>query len=107
MSRTAPVNSAPIALWASAFVIAALVLLQAGRLPGNAAYADQASSSRDYTLLTTRSGLGGETDPDELLYIVDDRDQVMLVYQVEDARTGRVQLRDARKLDQLFGTARR
>ena len=41
-------NPSATALWASAFVIAALVILQAGRLPENAAYAEMASKFLDH-----------------------------------------------------------
>ena len=40
------------ALWASAFVIAALAIVQAGQLPGNSAHAETTSEFGDYTLLT-------------------------------------------------------
>lgn len=97
----------PAALWASAFVIAALVILQAGRLPQNAAYGEMATNRDAYCVLTTNSGLGGDVDPDELLYVIDTREQILMVYQIEDARAGRIWLRDGGSLVNLFNTARR
>ena len=94
------------ALWASAFVIAAIIIVQAGRLPGNAAYADMAAERGSYTLVTTNSGKGGETDPDELLFVIDSREQTLMVYEVEDARKNIITLRDGGSIDSLFSRAR-
>ncbi len=100
-------NASSAALWASAFVIGALTIVQAGRLSGSAAHAEMVSTRGGYTLLTTNSGLGGEADPHELLYVIDNRDQVILVYEIEDAREGRLVLRDGGSLRSLFRAARR
>jgi hypothetical protein len=97
----------PAALWASAFVIAALTIVQAGRLPQNAAFGEMATNRGDYSLLTTDSGLGGDVQPNELLYVIDSRAEVLLVYEIEDARSGRVVLRDGGSLSGLFRAARR
>ena len=94
------------ALWASAFVIAALVVVQAGKLPGNVAHAEMAAAQDGYTLLTTNSGHGGDEDPNELLYVLDNVDEVLLVYEIEDSRTGQIFLRDGGSLVNLFGSAR-
>jgi hypothetical protein len=45
MRATEQINPSAAVLWASAFVIAALVIVQAGRLPGPAARAEMSSSS--------------------------------------------------------------
>ena len=100
-------NASSAALWASAFVIGALTIVQAGRLPGPAAHAEMAATRSSYTLLTTDSGLGGDTDPDELLYVIDNHDQVILVYEVEDAHEGRMVLRAGGSLINMFRNARR
>ena len=100
-------NTSSAALWASAFVIGALTIVQAGRLPGPAAHAEMVSGRSDYTLLTTDSGTGGDSNPDELLYVIDNRDQVILVYEIEDAREKRMILRDGGSLQNLFRAARR
>ena len=93
------------ALWASAFVIGALVIIQAGRLPGNPAHAEMSADKGDFVLLTAPSGRGGDQDPDELLYVIDNRNQAMLAYETEHNR-GRVELRDGGSLVNIFRQAR-
>ena len=93
-------------LWASAFVIAALMIVQAGRLPGPSAYAETATNRGDYALLTGRSGLGRDEKPRELLYVIDNRDRVLLVYEIENIERGII-ARDGGSLDNLFRGARR
>ena len=100
-------NASSAALWASAFVIGALTIVAAGRLPGRAAHAEMVSGHSGYTLLTTDSGLGGDSNPNELLYVIDNRDQVILVYEVEDAHEGRIVLRAGGSLINMFRNARR
>ncbi len=107
MNNTQKINGSAAVLWASAFVITALVIIQAGKLPGQAAFADMASTRGDYSVMTTNSGRGGETDPDELVYVIDNRDQVLLVYEVEDAKRGGITLRDGWNLAATFNQARK
>ena len=53
------------------------------------------SQSGGYTLLTTNAGRGLESGiPFELLYVLDDRDETILVYEIENARNNRITLRD-------------
>lgn len=106
MNNTQKINGSVAVLWASAFVIAALVIIQAGKLPGQAAFAEMASSRGDYSVMTTNSGRGGDTDPDELVYVIDNRDQVLLVYEVEDAKRGGIVFRDGWNLNATFNQAR-
>ena len=94
MSRTQHINVSSTVLWASAFVILALVIIQAGKLPANTAHAEMATKGSAYSLVTAPSGLGSNDDPYELLYVLDNRDQVLLVYQIEDAPSGQIFLRD-------------
>ena len=103
----ARLNPAAAILWASAFLLLALVIMQAGRLAGPEAHAGMATSRQMYTAITSASGLGESSDPDELLFLVDSRDEVLLVYEVEDPRQGAIRLRDGGSLAQLFATARR
>jgi hypothetical protein len=105
MTRTT-INPAGAALWASAFVLAALIIVQAGRYPGQAAQAEMATTRGSYTLMTTDSGRGGDENPNELLYIIDSRDQILLCYEIEDARQKAMFLRDGASLDYLFRLAR-
>ncbi len=106
MSRPHDRNLPVASLWASAFVIGALAIVQAGRLPGPAAHAEMATGSGDYTLLTTDSGLGPDEDPYELLYLIDNRAEVLMVYEIENAQRKQVFLRDGGSLDNLFRRAR-
>jgi len=93
-----------VPLWASAFVILALVVVQAGRLPS--AHGETVASAGDYTLLTARSGKGPETRPYEVLFVIDNREQVLIVYDLEDAQRGTMTVRDGGPLEALFRNAR-
>lgn len=101
-------SAAAAVLWASAFVIAAMVIVQAGKLPslGSAAHAEMAIGAGNYTLLTTDSGRGGGSSTHELLYVIDSREQVLLVYEVEDARRNLLFLRDGWSIASQFQAAR-
>lgn len=107
MRASGQISPSAAVLWASAFVIAALTIVQAGRLPGPSARAEVASSRGDYSLLTGRSGRGRDERPNELLYVIDNRDQVLLVYDVEEAQRGVVNAVDGGPLGNLFRGARR
>ncbi len=108
MSRPHPqrINTSAAVLWASAFVIAALVIVQAGRLPGRPAYGEMVSTRADYTILTARSGRGRDEEPDEILFVIDNRDGVLMVYEMPDARRGKIFARDGGRLENLFQSAR-
>jgi hypothetical protein len=93
-------------LWASAFLLVAIIIMQAGKLPGGAAYAEMAVSNGDYSALTTSTGLGGDADPYQVLYIIDNRDEVLMAYEIEDSRTGRIELRGGGSLSNLYRRAR-
>ena len=95
------------ALWASAFVIGAMIITQAGRLPGSAAHGETVDNQGDYTILTAQTGLGQEVDPREALFVIDNRDQVLLVYEVEDAQRQTMFLRARESLPNLLAVARR
>ncbi|HVP73547.1 MAG TPA: hypothetical protein VMS30_07405 [Phycisphaerales bacterium] len=101
------VNFAAAALWASAFVILALIIIQAGRLPGTSANAAVQADRGSYTIMTADSGKGGDTEPDEILCVLDSREQILMVYEIEDARRGGMMLRDGYALSDLFLKARR
>ena len=94
-------------LWASAFVVAAMVITQAGHLPVNPAYADMSQSGGSYTLVTDNSGRGPDADPYELLYVIDSRDQVLLVYEIEDVQQKQITFRGGASLETWFTNARR
>jgi hypothetical protein len=103
---THPRNTSATALWASAFVIAALVIVQAGRHPGNTAYAEMESSVGDYSILTAKTGKGPETRPYEALFVIDNREQVLIVYDLDDAQRGNMIVRGGGSLVNLFRNAR-
>jgi len=84
------------ALWASAFVILALVIVQADR--SGVALGEMTTSSGGYTVLTTDGG------SDEPLMVIDQRRELLLIYQVENQT--RVLLRQRVELPQLFTDAR-
>ena len=106
MPKSPRINPAAAVLWASAFMLAALVIVQAGRLPGSSAYADQAVQSGGFTLLTTSSGRGKDADPYELLYVLDSRDEIVLVYHIPDARQKQINLLGGASLPFWFQNAR-
>ena len=101
MNRSQPVSPSVAVLWASAFVIAALTIIQAGRLSGSTAYAGNASVLNDVALVTARSGIGPDAKPYELLYVIDSHAEVLLVYDVQNIQQGIV-LRDGGSLMNLF-----
>ena len=94
-------------LYASAFILAALVIITAGRLPENSAHANMAAvGTGGYTLLTAPTGLGTLEQPFELLYVIDNQSQMLFVYAVENAADRRVTLRTGASLPTLFRNGR-
>jgi len=78
MSTSANQNiatSARASLWASAFVLCALILTQAGQMTGNAAKAEMAVDGGEYGLVTTQGGNA------ELLYVLEKRTGRIFVYE--------------------------
>jgi hypothetical protein len=74
---TRRLNHSAISLWASALVILALVIVQAGRMdPGGMAFADVADHG-DMTMLNAEAG-GGE----DVVVILDRRAERIYVYQL-------------------------
>ncbi len=95
-SRTSPV------LWASAFVLAALVILQAGQLPANPAFAGVVSNGQHMRLLSADNGRGADAQPDEVVYLIDNRTETLLLYELEG---GKIVLRDGVSLPTAFQRA--
>ncbi len=91
-------------LWASAFVIAALAIVQAGHIPS--AQAETVTVMGDYVALTARSGKGPDERPYEVLFVLDNREQVLMVYDLEDAQRGTMTVRGGGSLVNLFRNAR-
>lgn len=111
MHRTTQNNEKPrldtgaAALWASAFVIGAMIVSQASRLgAGNPAYAGNVSEVGDLTVLTAAAG-----DNEDVLAVLDRRDEILYIYGVEQARD--LVLYQIHRVDELFqeakGVARR
>jgi len=89
-------------LFASAMLIGAMVLFRAGDMPINPAYANTVASSDGITILTGSTGRGKDADPHMLLYVLDNRTETLLVYEIEDARRREILLRNATPLPGLF-----
>jgi hypothetical protein len=105
--RIAGISPAAAVLWGSAMILAALVIMQAGRLPINAAYAETAMTGGNFSLLTVSTGQGQASMPNQVLYVIDSRDQVLLVYEIENLQQNRIILRDGAGLDTMFRNAAR
>jgi len=97
--RSIRLDTGAAALWASAFVIMGMIITAAARLGvENQALAD-VSEVADLTILTTRSA-----DNEDVLSILDRREERIYVYGVEQGRT--VALYQVQDLKELFIQAR-
>ena len=95
------VDPARTVLTAAAFILGALVIMQAGRLPGQPAYGEAAVFGNAYTILTADSGRGGDEQPDEIIVVIDNRAEVIMSYEVEGQQGGII-ARDGGSLPFLF-----
>jgi hypothetical protein len=68
--------SSGAALWASAIVLGALIIVQAGRLTGAEARADLVSGTSGVTALTV------ESSSEDILMVVDNRSERLMTYKV-------------------------
>jgi hypothetical protein len=103
--RDTPIASA--ILLASAFLIAALTIVQAGRLQANKAFAgDAVTGLEGYTLLTASSGFGKDTRPYEFCYVIDNHDEMLFIFEIPQANDKRVILKSGTSLPGLFAAAR-
>lgn len=97
-------------LWASAFIISALLIMQAGQLAPNPAYAGMATSTdAGFTLVTSSDGQGPTDAPYDLLYIIDNSDEVLYIYTIPNAThtaSSRLELLGGGHLPTLFKAAR-
>jgi hypothetical protein len=102
-------RSSPV-LWASAFIILAMAITQAGRLAPNPAYAgDAVTTGSGLSLLTASSGTGPKEAPYDLLYVIDSQDELLYIYWVENANspsTSKLSLVNGSYLPSLFQAAR-
>ncbi|MCA9310314.1 MAG: hypothetical protein KDA21_03860 [Phycisphaerales bacterium] len=92
-------NGAAAALWASAFVIMALIIIQAGQVGTgpNAAWAETISDVGDYEIMTVPVG-----NLEEVLVVLDSRDETIYTY-ATSARA--VELQDFRNVREMFELA--
>lgn len=99
-------NSAAV-LWASAIIVAALILVTAGRLPENPAYAGMATTGNGgFSMVTAPSGFGPADKPYEVLYVVDNATQMLYVYAVDASTDRRIVYRSGASLPSLFRSGR-
>ena len=85
-------------LWVSAGVLAALIVVQGAGLLDRTARAEMVADKGGYVMMTTE---GGST---EVMLLIDERNETLLVYDVENQR--RVVLEDRQALPDLFNRAR-
>jgi len=109
-ARRQGITVASAALWASAFLLAALTIIQAGRLPFNAAYGAGAANQggQGTSVITLNTGLGPDSKPYEALWVLDGRGEMLFVYYIENANSGEkaLLLRQAIPVPELFRVAR-
>ncbi|MHC4810160.1 MAG: hypothetical protein ACYTEV_07315 [Planctomycetota bacterium] len=103
-------------LWASACVLAAFVVIQAGRPVSDAASADasaaaalaaQSGAVDGFSIVAGRSGRGDDADPTKIVWVIDSTAGAVMVYEVEDARRNAITFREGSSLPLLFESARR
>lgn len=105
-SQTETPRRGTLPLIASALVIAALILFQAGRtgdsspVAPSAALAEMAAVSGGYAAMTTQ----GQSSSEELLYVLDQRAERLMVYRVENQRD--IVLQRSEDLARVFSQAR-
>ncbi|HAQ66447.1 MAG TPA: hypothetical protein DCR70_01565 [Phycisphaerales bacterium] len=107
--RARQMNMPAALLWASAFLLAALTIIQAARLPLNAAYAGAANQGgQGMSVVTQNTGLGPAERPYEALWVLDGRGEMLFIYYMENANAGEkaLLLRQAIPVPDLFRTAR-
>lgn len=100
--RIARIDTASAALWASAFLLTAMIIVQAGRLAwplGSPAKADLVSRVGDYTALTFNSG------NDDVLAVLDGRGEQLYAYRIQ--AQNRLELLRAYNVRDLFDIGRR
>jgi len=88
------------ALWASAFVLAGLVLTQAATLPvASSQISGTVSSVEDITVLTANTGAG-----EDVVLVLDDRTDDLFVYGVKNRNA--IELIQSYNIGRLFSDAR-
>lgn len=85
-------------LWMSAGILAALIIVQGGALIESPAIAEMATTNGSYSIMTTDGG------NDEVLVLVDSRQESLMVYRVVNGHDFRMLERE--ELSSLFTRAR-
>lgn len=99
VTRLSASASSTAVLWASAFVILAMILLRAGDLRGSMAQGEMvADSGSDYIVMTVDGG------SDDVLLVLDQRNEELFIYGVKTQQS--VELYQRFKLSRLFRDAR-
>jgi hypothetical protein len=100
--RRALAAHGPAALWASAFVLAGLVLTQAATLPiaSSQSVSGTVSSVEDLTILTASTGAG-----EDVVLVLDDVSDSLFVYGVKNRAA--IELVQSYDIGRLFTDARR
>lgn len=95
-------------LWASAFVLAGLLVMSAGRITPPAGAGNPAAvAAGGMQVLTLNNGDGSSTQYNESVYVLDNHSETLFVYTVENATDKRgLILRTAEPLQQIFRNAR-
>lgn len=93
-------------LAATAFLLGALVVIKAGDLPANEAYAGTAAGGGGISIATASNGVGKDTRPNEQLYVVDNRSEVLFIYEIEDVANRRIVPREIVSLPEFFRRGR-
>lgn len=93
------IDAAPAALWASAFLLAALVVMQAGRVGNSAAFAGNVAEVGGLRLLTADAGNG-----EEFIAVLNPGEEVISIYGIENGRN--LELYQAASIADLFEQAR-
>ncbi len=93
--RRSRFDTGAAALWASAFVLLALILTQAGRLTEPVAYAGEVDDIGQMKLLTAQSG-----NNEEFIAVLNSSDETISIYGIENARS--LELYQVQSLRELF-----
>ena len=94
--RRAGLDAGACTLWASAFIIMAMIVVQAGRTTGPAAYGQSQAKAKGLSLATLQN-----VADEDLLAVVDDSTSSVFIYRVAPNRE--VDLLTVRSLEAVFG----
>lgn len=95
-----------VPLWASAFVLTGLIVMQFSNR--QTAFAEETIQGRDgFSFSTVRNGLiAAIPSMPECVWVLDNRSEMLFIYYIEDSANTRLQLRYRENLSNLFRRAR-